>query len=593
MSLDGIVVKSITDELQSLIIDGKIDKIYQPEQDEIVLNIRNKGENFKLLMSASSNNPRIYITQSSKINPTNPPMFCMLLRKHLQGGKIISIHQPSLERILKIGIQNLDELGIMTTKELVIELMGKHSNIILIEKESKKIIDSIKRIPLSVSSVRQVLPGLEYKLPPSQDKFNPIEINKGKFCDILPSSIKPIQVYKYLYSTFIGLSPLIAKEICYNANIEDTKDINLLTEKEINNLYASFKKIYDAVKNSKFTPIMIKSKNGFDVIAFSSVVLSQYGNLPIEKYNSVSCLLEDFYNIRDKMDRIKQKSTDLRKLVSNKYERALNKLAKQKDELIQANKREKYKIYGDLITANMYRIERKQSEIELENYYSQNLEKVKIKLNPSLSPSQNAQKYYKKYNKLKNAHEVVSEQLIKTQEEVQYFENILLSLDNCTELNELDEIREELQNEGYIKRSVSKNKKKDSKSHTSRPHHFISTDGCEIFVGKNNKQNDYLTLKIANKEDLWMHTKDIPGSHVIIKSKNNTIPESSIIEGALLAAYYSKAKMSSNVPIDYTERKNVKKPNGAKPGMVIYDYYNTIYVTPESEVVNKIKRIED
>lgn len=593
MSLDGIVVKSITDELQSLIIDGKIDKIYQPEQDEIALNIRNKGENFKLLMSASSNNPRIYITQSSKINPTNPPMFCMLLRKHLQGGKIISIHQPSLERILKIGIQNLDELGIMTTKELVIELMGKHSNIILIEKESKKIIDSIKRIPLSVSSVRQVLPGLEYKLPPSQDKFNPIEINKGKFCDILPSSIKPIQVYKYLYSTFIGLSPLIAKEICYNANIEDTKDINLLTEKEINNLYASFEKIYDAVKNSKFTPIMIKSKNGFDVIAFSSVILSQYGNLPIVKYNSVSCLLEDFYNIRDKMDRIKQKSTDLRKLVSNKYERALNKLAKQKDELIQANKREKYKIYGDLITANMYRIERKQSEIELENYYSQNLEKVKIKLNPSLSPSQNAQKYYKKYNKLKNAHEVVSEQLIKTQEEVQYFENILLSLDNCTEVNELDEIREELQNEGYIKRSVSKNKKKDSKSHTSRPHHFISTDGCEIFVGKNNKQNDYLTLKIANKEDLWMHTKDIPGSHVIIKSKNNTIPESSIVEGALLAAYYSKAKMSSNVPIDYTEKKNVKKPNGAKPGMVIYDYYNTIYVTPESEVVNKIKKIED
>ena len=593
MSLDGIVVKSIADELQSLIIDGKIDKIYQPEKDEIVLSIRNKGENFRLLMSASSNNPRVYIAQSTKINPASPPMFCMLLRKHLQGGKIISIQQPSLERILVIGIQNLDELGVMTTKELVIEMMGKHSNIILIEEESKKIIDSIKRIPASVSSVRQVLPGLKYKFPPSQNKVNPLEINKANFIDTLSNANKSIQVYKYLYSTFTGLSPLIAREICFRANVEDTKAINLLTNKEINNLYDSFEKIYDNVKNNKFTPIMIKSKNEREAVAFSSISLEQYGDLPIIKYDLSSQLLEDFYRIRDKMDRIKQKSTDLRKLVSNKLERTLNKLVKQKDELIEANKREKYKIYGDLITANMYRIEKKQREIELENYYSKNLEKIKIKLNPSLSPSQNAQRYFKKYNKLKNAHEIVSKQLLKTEEEVQYLENIMLSLDNCTELSELDEIREELQSEGYIKRNISKNKKKNNKSNVSKPHHFISTDGYEIFVGKNNKQNDHLTLKIASKEDLWMHTKNIPGSHVIIKNKGTIIPENTIIEGALLAAYYSKAKMSSNVPVDYTEKKNVKKPNGAKPGMVIYDYYNTIYVTPDYEVISKIKRIEE
>jgi len=593
MSLDGIVVKSIVNELNSMILYGKIDKIYQPEKDEIILSIRNQGQNFKLLLSASSNNSRVYLTKSTKVNPAHPPMFCMLLRKHLQGGKITCITQPSLERIMKIEIQSLDELGNIKLKTLVIEIMGKHSNIILIENETNKIIDSIKRIPSSISTVRQVLPGIEYKFPPSHNKLNPLIVDKNTYVELIKSADKVIPVYKHLYLSFVGLSPLIAREICFLADIDENKLIGQLANNEVDNLYYSFNKIFDSIKNNVFYPTMIKTQNKINVLEFSVINLLQYGVLPKISYDTVSDLLEDYYMLRDKNDRIKQKSTDLRKNVSNKLERALNKLAKQKKELIEAEKREKYKVYGDLITANIYKMQEKQHEIELENYYSEKLEIIKIKLNPSLSPSQNAQRYYKKYNKLKNAFELVSKQILKTEEEILYLENILYSLENCTEINELEEIREELRNEGYFNRKPSKIKKKNNKISISKPSHFISSDGYDIFVGKNNKQNDYLTLKIASKEDLWLHTKNIPGSHVIIKHKGNSIPNSTLIEGALLAAYYSKSKMSSNVPVDYTQRKNVKKPNGAKPGMVIYDYYNTIYITPDPLLINNINKVED
>lgn len=589
MALDGIVLRNICTELKDKLIEGKIDKVYQPEIDEIIINIRNKGQNLKLLMSASSNNPRTHITEFNKKNPQNPPMFCMLLRKHLQGGIITDINQFSLERILTISIQSLNELGDLTIKELIIEIMGKHSNIILIDKNTSKILDSIKRIPLSISSVRQVLPGLKYEFPPSQDKVSPIEIDKENFLNILNTSTDNTDTFRLLYSSFIGLSPLVAREICSIANIEEKTKVSDLSDDDKENLFNSFEKVYNLVKNNKYSPTVVKDKNEYELVAFSSIDLNQFGNLPKTSFSSISELLDYFYFTRDKIDRIKQKSNDLRKSISVKLERALNKLSKQKKELLDAEKREKFKLYGELITANIYRIEKGEESVELENFYSENLEPIKVKLDINLTPAQNAQKYYKKYNKLKNAHKVVSDQILITKEEVNYLENILLSLDTCTELDELDEIREELTSEGYFRRS-SKNSK--SNKNVSKPHHYISSDEFDIYVGKNNKQNDYLTLKFASKEDIWLHTKDIPGSHVIIKTGGKEVPESTLLEAATLAAYYSKGKMSSNVPVDYTEKKYVRKPSGAKPGMAIYDSNNTAYITPSIDAISKIKKID-
>lgn len=591
MSFDGIVVKSVVYELLNLLNNGRIEKIYQPENDEIVLSIRNDNKNYKLLVSASSSNPRVYITSETKTNPMTPPMFCMLLRKHIQSGKIVDIYQYSMDRAICIDIQSLDELGVLSVKTLVVEIMGKHSNIILIDKGSNKIIDSVKRVPASISSVRQILPGLEYKNPPSQNKLLPFNLNKCDLIDLSDKSEKGMPIFKMLYGNIIGLSPLLAREICYRANLDDSLIVGQLDDDKIDNLYNSFKKFYGDVHSNIFSPTIVMNKDQDEIVAFSAIDMLQYGSLPKIHYNSINGLLENFYVARDKIDRIKHKSSDFKKSITVKLDRTLNKLAKQKEELLEAEEREIFKIYGDLLTANLHKIEKKQSYIVLENYYREDLEEVCINLDPRLSPIQNAQKYYKKYNKLKNAYQLVSEQIVQTQEEVDYLENVLISLENCTELKELEEIRDELVNEGYIKKSFSKVKKKE-KEVLSSPLHFISSDGYDIYVGKNNKQNDNLTLKFANKEDIWMHTKNIPGSHVIIKKKEGQIPENTTIEAAMLAAYHSKARLSSNVPIDYTERKNVKKPSGAKPGMVIYDYYNTVYVTPEKELINKLTKIE-
>ena len=590
MSLDGIVLNNICLELKNTLIDCKVDKVYQPEKDEIHLNIRTRGANLRLLISASSNNPRVYFTEFTKDNPQNPPMFCMLLRKHIQGGRIIDVEQISLERILKISIESMNELGDMTVKELIIEIMGKHSNIILLDRASEKIIDSIKRVPISISSVRQLLPGLIYTAPPSQDKAYPVNIEKDDFLKLLNNSDEMF-VYKFLYQHFIGLSPLISKEICLLSNIDNFLKLSDLSERDKEDLFAKFKEVYIHVKSGVYMPTLIKDESDYNIVAFSSVDLKQFPGLPKVHFESISKLLDYYYLTRDKLDRIKQRSNDLKKSITIKLDRALNKLAKQEREILDAEARDKFKVYGELITANIYQLEKGQEEVELDNFYTANYEKVKVTLNKNLTPSENAQKYFKKYNKLKTAYAVVSKELIKTKEEVNYLEHILLALETSTEVEELDEIREELIKEGYFKRSNKKGCKKQIKT-TSEPHHYKSSDGFDIYVGKNNKQNDYLTLRFASKEDIWLHTKVIPGSHVIIKSEGREVPENTILEAAYLSGFYSKGKMSSNVPIDYTERKNVRKPNGAKPGMVIYDTNNTIYITPSVENIAKIEKVE-
>lgn len=586
MALDGLVIHSIVDELHKKLLGGKIDKVYQPENDEVVLHIRNNKENFKLVLSCSASNPRVYLASDyKKENPINAPMFCMLFRKYIQGGNIVNVSQVDFERIIKISVESFDELKEKTTKDIIIEIMGRHSNIILTHSSNNKIIDSAKRIPPSVSRVRQILPGQTYVLPPKQDKLNPItDISLNSFVDTLSSFNGPI--FKAIYSKFLGISPVIAKEICFRANIDENLLVSEISSDDISKIYREFHNLFKYIKDNVYNPCMVIDTSIDKVLDFSCINLSLFSNLSIINDDSISKILENYYATKDIKDRIHQRSSDLRKSISIKLDRLYNKLNKQEKELIESENAQIYKIKGELITSYIYMIEKGMESVEVANFYDLEYKNIKISLNTNFTPSENAQKYFKKYNKLKTAKKEITSQMEITKEEIDYLENIMLSIENCENLAELMDIREELGKVGYLR---SKNNSKKETKLTTKPHEFVSSNGFKILVGKNNKQNDHLTLKVASNEDIWMHTKNIPGSHVIIKTEGKEVPDETIFEGAMLAAFFSKSKMSSQVPVDYTKKKNVKKPNGAKPGMVIYDTNNTIYVTPTEELVAKLK----
>ncbi len=587
MAFDGLVVHAISDELSSKLIGGKIDKVYQPENDEIVLHIRNNKENFKLVLSASASNPRVYLsTNYKKENPINAPMFCMLLRKYIQSGNIVSVSQVGFERIIKITVESLDELKAKTTKDIIIEIMGRHSNIILTHEENK-IVDSIKRIPPSVSRVRQLLPGMTYVLPPAQDKLNPLDkISKDKFKETISEFDGSIS--KCIYSKFLGISPIVSKEICFRSNLDISKPASSIDGIDFDNLYKEFSNVIFNIKDGNYSPCLAIDSSIDKLIDFSSINLTLFDNLKVVHDESISSIIESFYANKDAKERINQRASDFKKSISIKLDRLYNKLKKQKIELKESDNANIYKIKGELITAYIYMIEKGMDFVEVQNFYEEDCPLIKIDLNKNLTPSENAQKYFKRYNKLKHAKKEITAQVELSLEEINYLENIILSIDNCDNLAELDDIKEELQKLGYMRGKVKSKKEKNNL--TTKPNEFLSSDGFTILVGKNNKQNDFLTLKIANNDDLWMHTKNIPGSHVIIKTEGKEIPESTIFEGAMLAAFFSKSKMSSQVPVDYTLKKNVKKPNGSKPGMVIYETNSTIYVTPSEELVVKLKK---
>ena len=586
MALDGLVIHSIVDELHKKLLGGKIDKVYQPENDEVVLHIRNNKENFKLVLSCSASNPRVYLASDyKKENPINAPMFCMLFRKYIQGGNIVNVSQVDFERIIKISVESFDELKEKTTKDIIIEIMGRHSNIILTHSSNNKIIDSAKRIPPSVSRVRQILPGQTYVLPPKQDKLNPItDISLNSFVDTLSSFDGPI--FKAIYSKFLGISSVIAKEICFRANIDENLLVSEISSDDISKIYREFHNLFKYIKDNIYNPCMVIDTSIDKVLDFSCINLSLFSNLSIINDDSISKILENYYATKDIKDRIHQRSSDLRKSISIKLDRLYNKLNKQEKELIESENADIYKIKGELITSYIYMIEKGMESVEVANFYDPEYKNIKISLNTNFTPSENAQKYFKKYNKLKTAKKEITSQMEITKEEIDYLENIMLSIENCENLAELMDIREELGKVGYLR---SKNNSKKETKLTTKPHEFVSSNGFKILVGKNNKQNDHLTLKVASNEDIWMHTKNIPGSHVIIKTEGKEVPDETIFEGAMLAAFFSKSKMSSQVPVDYTKKKNVKKPNGAKPGMVIYDTNNTVYVTPTEELVVKLK----
>lgn len=569
MALDGIFLYSIIDELKNTIINGKIDKVNQPEKDEIILNIRKGKLSCKLLISSSSNYPRIHLTDLTKQNPIKAPMFCMVLRKYISNAKIVDIHQFNHDRIVVIDFESTDELGFNSIYSLIIEIMGRHSNMTLIRKRDNIIMDSIKHITPDINTYRSIYPGIEYIYPPKSQKLNPFDFSHDSVKNFIEEN--SVELNDIMFSKiFTGVSKTLSNEICFRLknksielNISNLKEIIEICKNIFNNIKLNKFQFYSYIKNKSF-------------VDFYCIDLISKEDCSKVQYDSSSKLLEKFYYTKDKSDRLKTKSSDLQKIVMNNINRCIKKDKILNGTLKKCEDKDIYKLYGELLTSNIYALKKGLSHIELANYYSENYDTVKITLDENKTPSQNVQAYYKKYNKLKKSEEAATEQLLQNEEELNYLYSVLTNINNADNYDEIEEIKKELIQTGYIKfKKIYKSKK----SKTSKPMHFISTDGIDIYVGKNNIQNDYLTLKFANKHDIWFHTKNVPGSHVIVKNYMD-IPESTLLEAANLAAYYSKSQNSSNVPVDYTEVKNVKKPNGAKPGMVIYSTNQTIYVTP-------------
>ena len=589
MALDGLVVSALVHEFNNTLSFNKIEKIYQPEVDEIVMHLRCQGKNLKLLLSVNSNYPRVHFTNVNKENPSTPPNFCMLLRKYLQGSKIVSITQPNFDRIIQFRFETFDELNMIKSIDLIIEMMGRHSNIILVDCKSNKILDSIKRISLDVSRYRQVLPGLKYDTPPSQNKLNPLDItNLEEFHTALTrNSQDPIQ--RNIVNTFVGISPLISRELCYRSKIEENTLLNNLSQDNLEQLYNCFSSLIFKIKTNDFEPCFFINEKNNKYIDFSGINIEHLSLYKKTKTSSISSMLESFYIQRDQRERIQQKSHGLRKSISTKLDRLYNKVQNLHQDLKKAQKLDTYKLKGDLLTSNLYLIQKGDDKIEVINYYDENSSTITIALDKRLSPSQNAQSYYKKYNKSKNALLEVNHQLKKAKSEINYLEQIIISIDHSTYLSDLEEIHNELIETGYLKKRL--NKKNITHFKQSGYLKYKSSDGFEILVGKNNKQNDEITLKIAGKEDLWFHIKDMPGSHVILKTGGQTPPEGSLLEAANLAAYYSKAKGSPKIAVDYTLRKNIRKPKGAKPGMVIYEDYTTILANGEEIAIANIEQI--
>ncbi len=586
MPFDGITTYSVVQELKDKLIHGKINKIYQPESDEILFNINSRGNKYSLLISANNNNPRIHLTEHTKDNPLAPPMFCMLLRKNIQNSTILEVNQLGLDRIVEIRLGTKNELGDYVMKKLVVEIMGRHSNIILINEPEEIIVDSIKRVGKNISSFREVLPGKVYKAPP-QDKKEPIGVSREQFFSFLHGYSQNKTLYKFIIDTFIGVSPPLSREICHRAKINSDSPLSELTDENENTLYKVFSDLYTRLEGH-LQAIMYTNENKSKVYDFSAIDYTYYELYHKTSYESISALLEEYYYLRDSLARIQNKSSSMVQMLNNKLERDYHKLDKQLKEFQDAEDAEIYRKYGELITSQIYLLKGGEKHAILSDYYTG--EEIEIPLSVQLSPSENAQKYFKKYNKGKRAKEYLKEQMAITKEEIYYLESQIDNIRKCTEIEEFNEIKEELIENGYLKAQGRKkqSKKKDT---VSQPMKYLY-DGVEIYVGKNNKQNEYLTTRFAAKTDLWLHVKDIPGSHVIIKKDADKVDDNLLQTAALLAAYYSKGKDSSNIPVDYTAVKYVKKTKGAKTGMVIYTDQKTLYVTPTEEEVLKIERVK-
>ncbi len=587
MAFDGVVIAALVKELKEKLVGGRVMKISQPERDELMITIKNYDQ-YKLLLSADASLPLIYLTDTAKEAPLQSPAFCMLLRKHLQSAKVLDISQPKLERVIFIDLEHLDDMGDLKRKRLIIEIMGKHSNIIFCD-DTNKIIDSIKRVPASVSSVREVLPGRDYFIPQTLEKENPFEISEQVFTDQVLK--QPFDLSKALYNGMMGISPVMANEIIFRASLSPDLNAADIGDDIAVHLYKTFARFMEDVKEGGFSPAIIYSgeiPKEFAAVKLTYMLADEsYSSVD---YESISELLESYYKSRNTVTRIRQRSSDLLKVVSNAIGRVSKKYELQLKQLADTEKRDKYRVYGELLTTYGYSVVPGEKSVTVNNYYTG--EDIDIPLDPEVSAIDNAKAYFDKYSKLKRTYEALSKYIVESKEELEHLESVKISLDIARHEEDLEAIREELSDFGYMKKHLLKNgkqigsQKKGNKKSGRKvcvPFTYVTEEGFTLLVGKNNYQNDELTFKIANGGDWWFHAKGVPGSHVVLKTEGKEIPDNVFEKAASLAAFYSKNKDNDKVEVDYLERKNVKKPNGSKPGFVVYYTNYSMIAVPSLE----------
>ena len=579
MAFDGVVIADIVNDMKTRLVGGRIYKIYQPETDEINLVVKNLKTTFRLMLNASATLPLVYFLEENKVNPAQAPNFCMLLRKHIGNARIVSVSQPGLERIIMIELEHLDEMGDLCRKKLIIELMGKYSNIIFVN-DKDVIIDSIKRIGAHISSVREVLPGYDYVLPPNE-KYDPMSLTKEVFCQGILG--KPISIEKALYSSITGFSKLVADEICYEAGVDGDFSTDSLADVNKEALWNVFSEVRRRIEEGNYSPVIVYKQE--EPIAFSAIPLRMYDDMTVQSFDDISELLREYYAKKDTYSRMHQKSTDLRKVLASAVERTSKKYDIQRKQLKDTDKRDKFRIYGELLQTYGYEVAEGDTKITVINYYDG--KELTIPLDPTLTAVENANRYFNKYNKLKRTYEASLKLVEESKQTLEQLLTLQHSMEMATTEADLAEIREEMVLAGLMKAKPMK--RSGVKKEESRPLHYISSDGFHMYVGKNNLQNDRLTFKFANAKDLWFHAKQMPGSHVIVKLEGaEDVPDATYEEAARLAAYYSSGKTSPKVEIDYTRRGNLKKPPQANPGYVIYHTNYSMVALPDIRGITEV-----
>lgn len=597
MPFDAGVMAAVVHQMKSTVIGARVDKIYQPERDEIILSLRSSGESRKLLLSASASNSRVSFCKAERENPMQPPMFCMLLRKHLSGAHILSVRQIGFDRAVEIELSSTDEMGYSSKKYLVCEIMGTYSNVIFLD-ENRRILAVLHPISLSTSNKRQVLVGFEYENPPKQEgKTDALCVEKEKFCEKIrkyKSNSNSVRTDKYLIANYSGLSPLLSREIVYRASKSTDTPLENCDEEK---LWFYYNAVYGSVKENEFNPCLVCDAKG-KVLDFSFCEIRQYGpSAVVTKYDDVSELLDTFYCERDKQERIKHRGQDILRLLTNANTRITKKTVLQRESLAMSEKKDDYKRFGDIITANIYLLKKGMTSARLVDYYDENTPTVEVVLDERMTPAQNAQSYYKKYNKAKSAQIMLSHQIEESEREIEYLDTVFESLTKAETEADLAQIRTELASSGYAKtlsnlqKSMTKNKKdyKNALKKDYKPLKFKTSSGYEVLCGKNNLQNDYITCDLSSKDDYWFHIKNAPGSHVLLRCGKDEPPAEDFTQCAMIAAYYSSQRDLPSAPVDYTRIRNVKKPSGSKPGFVIYETNYTAYVTANREEVEKLK----
>lgn len=574
MAFDGIVIASLVAELQEKLTGARITKIAQTEADKLLLTIKNsrKDEEGKtlrsqerLVISVNPSLPLLYLTEENQASPLQAPTFCMVLRKHLNNCKIKAIRQIDLERVICFDLEHLNEMGDFCEKRLYVELMGKHSNIIFCD-EADTIIDSIKHISLLVSSVREVLPGRKYFIPKQEGKYSPLTLTREEFLQVMA---RPLAPDKAIYQGLIGFSPVMAGEILYRSSLSDASSTSELSEDEKLHLYRNLTEMVQDIKDKAFhIHILYQGDTPKEFAALALTGYQRDGKYTENIYDSTSQMLYDYYHTKEALGRIHQKSSDLRRITKTALDRSLKKYDLQKKQLKDTEKREKYKVYGELLTTYGYSLQGGEKSLTCDNYYTG--EPITIPLDETKSGVENAKKYFDRYGKLKRTMEALSQQIKETSQDIDHLNSISNALDIATQEADLAAIRRELEETGYVRRHGNKGKQKDRRPTKSKPFHYLSSDGFHMYVGKNNYQNEELTLKFASGNDWWFHAKETAGSHVIVKTEGKELPDRTFEEAARLAAYYSKAREQEKAEIDYIQKKHIKKPNGSKPGYVIY-----------------------